>query len=125
MHRYSLTWRRRLEPSDRAIRVRPTNWLTPVTLVILLEERSHGYELMERLEEFGFEEINPGTLYRTLRLMEKYGLCESEWETSESGAARRMYSVTSAGAAYLDSWAEGCKKYQQVLDSFSRAYACR
>ncbi len=113
-----------MKPFDRAIGVRPKNWLTPVTLVILREETSHGYELLERLEEFGFEEINPGTLYRTLRRMEKDGLCESEWETSESGPACRMYSVTNAGAAYLDSWAEGCKKYQQVLDSFSRAYAC-
>lgn len=46
-----------LKPFDRAIGVRPKNWLTPVTLVVLREERSHGYELLERLEEFGFEEI--------------------------------------------------------------------
>lgn len=57
--------------------------------------------------------------------MEKEGLCESEWETYECGPARRMYSVTNAGVEYLDSWAEACKKYQQVLDSFSQAYACR
>ena len=44
------------------IKVRPRNWLTPVALVILREESSYGYELMERLEEFGFAEINAGTL---------------------------------------------------------------
>jgi DNA-binding PadR family transcriptional regulator len=52
--------------------------LTPVALVILRAENSYGYELMERIREFGFEEINAGTLYRTLRRMEQEGLCTSE-----------------------------------------------
>ena len=80
------------------------------------------YELMDRLEEFGFEQINPGTLYGTLRRMEKEGLCKSEWETSEGSAARRTYSVTEAGEECLDAWAEGCKRYQNVIDCFYRAY---
>jgi poly-beta-hydroxybutyrate-responsive repressor len=96
-----------------------------VALVLLREEPSHGYELMERLEEFGFEKINSGTLYRTLRQMEKEGLCESGWKTSNSGPACRVYSLTSAWEAYLTSWAEECKKYQLVLDSFYLAYSCR
>src|SRR4051794_14338960 len=103
---------------SKGINIRPRNWLTPVALAMLREDSSYGYELMERLAEFGFEAINPGTLYRRLRQMENEGLCESEWETSQGGPACRVYSVTSAGDAYLDSWAEGCKKYQMVLDSF-------
>jgi PadR family transcriptional regulator, regulatory protein PadR len=83
------------------IKVRPRNWLTPVALVILREESSYGYELMERVEEFGFAWINPGTLYKTLRHMENEGLCESEWETSEGGPARRMYAITGAGDRIL------------------------
>lgn len=109
----------------KPIEVRPKSWSIPVILVVLREENSHGYELMERLEEFGFVAMNPGTLYRTLRQMEKEGLCESEWETSEAGPARRMYYITNTGEEFLAAWAEGCKKYQQVLDSFSRAYAYR
>ena len=96
-----------------------------MALVVLREQPSHGYELMERLEEFGFEQINSGTLYRTLRKMEKEGLCKSEWETSTSGPARRVYSITNDGEAYLTSWTEECKKYQLVLDSFYLAYSCR
>lgn len=61
-----------------------------------------GYELMERMAAFGFEAINPGTLYRTLRKMEKDGLCESKWETSSGGTARRMYSITDGAEAYLE-----------------------
>ena len=110
---------------QKKIVVRPRNWLAPVALVVLREESSYGYELMERLEELGFEEIGAGSLYRTLRQMEKEGLCKSEWDTSESGAARRMYSMTDLGEKYLASWSEGCKKYQQVLDCFYQAYTGR
>ena len=106
--------------------VRPRNWLTPVALAMLREESSHGYVLMERIAQFGFEQINPGTLYRTLRKMEKDGLCETAWETANGGAACRVYTITDAGEGYLESWAEGCKKYQLVLDSFFLAHtACR
>jgi poly-beta-hydroxybutyrate-responsive repressor len=111
--------------ADQKTEVRPKNWLTPVALVLLREETSYGYELMERIEEFGFEEINPGTMYRKLRQMEREGLCKSEWETSGSGRARRMYSVTDEGEAYLEAWAEGCKKHQHVMASFAQAYTSK
>ena len=107
------------------IEVRPKNWLTPVALVILREESSYGYELMERLEEFGFEQIRAETLYRTLRQMEQEGLCSSEWETPQGGPARRMYLITESGEEYLATWAEACKQYQSVMDCFSQAYTSR
>ena len=110
---------------NKAINVRPRNWLTPVALAMLREESSHGYELMERMAEFGFKQLNPGTLYRTLRKMENEGLCETVWETSNGGPACRVYSVTDAGEGYLEDWAEGCKKYQRVLDAFFLAHTCR
>ncbi len=114
---------RALAADYKKIDTRPRNWLTPVALAILRQEPSHGYELMERLDEFGFEPINAGTLYRTLRQMERDRLCESEWDTINGGRrARRTYSVTDAGEEYLAAWAEGCKSYQDVLDSFDRAY---
>ena len=79
---------------------------------------------MERLAtEFDFEQINAGTLYRTLRQMEKEGLCESEWDSSERGGpARRMYHITEAGEAHLEAWLEAYKGYQRVMDALSRAY---
>ncbi len=110
------------------VQARPRRWLTPVTLVLLEEESSHGYELMERMEEeFGSEEINPGAVYRTLRQMENEGLCSSEWDVPrpEGGPARRMYSITDAGEAYLAAWAEACKNYQRLMDEFSRVYRRR
>jgi PadR family transcriptional regulator PadR len=113
--------------AQHKIEARPRNWLTPVALVLLHEESSYGYEIMERLEEeFGFEQINPGTVYRTLRQMENEGLCKSEWETFEhTGKANRMYSSTVAGEAFLETWVEACEQYRRVMDTLSRVYKGR
>lgn len=103
---------------------RPKNWLVPMALVSLREGSSYGYELMERLAASGCWEASPGMLYRTLRRMEGDGLCESEWGTSadSSGPARRVYSVTAAGEAYLDSWAEGCERSRRIVERFFLTY---
>jgi PadR family transcriptional regulator PadR len=110
------------EEKRRGVEVRPRNWLIPVILLTLRELNSYGYELMERAAVFGFEAINPGTLYRTLRQMEKEGLCKSKWETSRGGPARRVYSITDAGEAYLDFWAEALEQYKRNMDTFFRIY---
>jgi PadR family transcriptional regulator, regulatory protein PadR len=106
------------------IKVRPRNWLVPLGLAMLRQWNSHGYELMDRYVELGFESINPGTVYRTLRKMENEGFCESKWETASSsgGPARRMYSITDAGEAYLDLWAKSLEHYQQTMDAFLQTY---
>jgi poly-beta-hydroxybutyrate-responsive repressor len=101
---------------------RPRNFLVPVILLTLREWNSYGYELMERMAAFGFEAINPGTLYRTLRQMEKDGAVKSTWETSEGGPARRVYSITDVGEAYLDFWADALEQYQRNVDTFFRLY---
>ncbi len=102
--------------------VRPRNWLVPVTLLSLQQWNSYGYELMERVAAFGFETVNPGTMYRTLRDMEKNGTVKSKWETSGAGPARRMYSITDAGKTYLDLWVKSLEHYQQMMDAFFRLY---
>ncbi|HZY65671.1 MAG TPA: poly-beta-hydroxybutyrate-responsive repressor [Rubrobacteraceae bacterium] len=109
----------------RGAEARPRNWLVPVLLLSLRDWNSYGYELMERASTFGFEAMNPGTLYRTLRQMEKDGIVESTWETSKGGPARRMYSITDAGKSYLDFWAKSLEQYQKTMDTFFRMYTGR
>ena len=101
---------------------RPRHWLEPVILVTLREWNSYGYELMKRAATFGFEAINPGTMYRTLREMEENGVVKSEWETSGGGPARRVYSITDAGEAYLQFWAKALEQYRRNMDAFLRLY---
>ena len=113
------------EPEARGVEARPRNWLVPVILLSLREWNSYGYELMERAAAFGFEAMNPGTLYRTLRQMEKDGIVESTWETSRGGPARRMYTITDAGRAYLDFWARSLEQYQRTMETFFQLYTGR
>lgn len=112
---------RSVEP--KGITVQPRNWLVPVILVTLKQWNSYGYKLMEQAAVLGFGALNPGTMYRTLRHMEKDGLCESKWDTTNGGGpARRVYSITDAGEAYLDFWAESLNQYQKTMDTFFRLY---
>ncbi len=110
------------QPEPRGLEARPRNWLVPVILLSLRDWNSYGYELMERATAFGFDAMNPGTLYRTLRQMEKDGIVESTWETSKGGPARRMYTITDAGKTYLDFWAKSLEQYQRTMDTFFRMY---
>ncbi len=112
-------------PKFREVEARPRNWLVPVTLLALREWESYGYELTQRMAAFGFEVMNPGTLYRTLRQMEKDGIVKSTWETSRGGPARRMYSITDAGEAYLDFWAQALEQYRRNMDAFFQLYTGR
>jgi PadR family transcriptional regulator PadR len=101
---------------------RPKNWMEPAILLTLRDWNSYGYKLMEQLTVLGFEATNPGTMYRTLRHMEKNGVVKSEWETTKGGPARRVYSITQAGEAYLDLWANSLKQYQELMNTFFRLY---
>jgi PadR family transcriptional regulator PadR len=98
------------------------NWLVPILLLMLREWSSYGYELMEKMAAFGLATMNPGTVYRTLRQMEKDGIISSNWDTSTTGPARRIYSITDAGETYLNYWANSLNQYQKMMDTFFRLY---
>lgn len=100
----------------------PKNWLTPAVLLLLREWNSYGYDLMKGLAGFGFAMMNPGSLYRTLRQMEKDGLLRSTWDTEGQGPARRVYSITDAGEEYLKLWAGSLEQYRAMTDRFFRLY---
>lgn len=101
------------------------NWLVPVLLLMLREWSSYGYELMEKMASFGLSTMNAGTFYRTLRQMEKNGMVSSSWDTSEGGPARRVYSITEAGEAYLKFWADSLNQYQRMMDTFFQLHTGR
>src|SRR2546426_6905246 len=113
------------EPLNAETEAWSKNWLVPVLLLMLREWSSYGYELMEKMSTFGLAAMNPGTFYRTLRQMEKDGMVSSSWDTSEGGPARRVYSITEAGEAYLNYWAESLDQYQRMMDTFFRLYTGR
>ncbi len=108
--------------SDADFMGAPTNWLTPAVLLLLRDMSSYGYDLMKALTRFGFAMMNPGPLYRMLRQMEKDGLVSSNWDTTRQGPARRIYSITEAGEAYLKLWGRSLDQYRRMMDQFFRLY---
>src|SRR5680860_472103 len=100
----------------------PRSWLQPFLLLALEQWQSHGYELIRRMSGFGFEALDRGSVYRTLRQLEKDGLVVSGWDTSKEGPARRLYTLTDAGRIYLNTWAASLRGYQIMLNQFFSLY---
>jgi PadR family transcriptional regulator PadR len=90
-------------------------------LLLLKEAPSYGYELLERLPQFGMKKDH-ASLYRTLRALENEGLVRSGWEERVRGPDRRRYEVTVAGEAWLDLWAAALSETQSLLAFYLRRY---
>lgn len=100
----------------------PKNYLRACLLLLVSEQPSHGYDLLERLEAVGVGKADPGGLYRALRAMEQEGLMRSGWQTSEIGPARRTYELTEEGADLLHAWAATLRKTKQALSAYLARY---
>ncbi len=106
--------RREKEPQEPPFRMHG-DLLTTTLLAFLRNWNAYGYQLAQQLAEAGLPAFDSGTVYRTLRQLERTGLVSSFWDTSESGPARRMYSLTKAGDLFLSSWIDVLGRYQAVL----------
>lgn len=77
-------------------------FLRPSILLLLKQDPSHGYTLIEDLRREGLidDDLDPAVVYRYMREMEDEGLLVSEWDTTGGGVPRRVYHVTPAGEAF-------------------------
>jgi poly-beta-hydroxybutyrate-responsive repressor len=101
-----------------------TRFVEPCLLFFLSQKPSYGYELMERLNNFGFQKAkpDPAMVYRTLRYLEKEECVLSKWDTKGTGPAKRNYEITQKGLALLHAWAQGIAMRKQVLEKFLNQY---
>lgn len=99
-------------------------FLEPCLLLLVHCDEVHGYELVEGLKAFGFEQnpVDPSTIYRALRDLEERGFVASRWDTSNAGPARRMYQTTEEGDRYLAAWIEDLRETDRVLHHYLDAY---
>jgi len=102
---------------------RMERFIQPCMLLLLYEKPAHGYQLMESLKEFGFEDgADPGLVYRNLRKMEEEGSVESEWETEGAGPAKRLYRVRPEGIDLIHSWSSHIQDNIERLGYFLDRY---
>lgn len=100
----------------------PRRFLRAFVLLLLREQASHGYELLERLQVFGYSGSDPGSLYRMLRSLESEGLVHSSWEPSSEGPDRRIYELTRAGVERLHENAKALRGTARAIELFSSRY---
>jgi len=91
--------------------------LSSSLLAFLRRWNAYGYQLVQELAKAGVPHFDSTTVYRTLRQLERAGLVSSFWDTSESGPARRMYSLTKAGEVSLNLWLDIFGRYHRILQS--------
>jgi poly-beta-hydroxybutyrate-responsive repressor len=96
----------------------------PCLLLLLHQHPSHGYDLIERLDQFGLGEsiVDSSMVYRYLREMEAEELVTSDWDTEGAGPPRRVYRLTAQGDEYLARWVAGLRETKRTLESFLKAY---
>lgn len=84
----------------------PQAWvraLLPTAILACLEaEDLHGYAIGQALGRLGFGVPKGGSLYPALARLEEAGFVSTEWLPGPSGPARRIYSLTAAGARELE-----------------------
>src|SRR5699024_11631460 len=88
-----------------------------ITLATLsqLDRPEYGYSLVTVLKDKGLA-VEPGTLYPLLRRLEKQGLLESEWDTSEA-RPRKYYFLSDLGKIVLNILKDEWDQIVTSLDS--------
>jgi DNA-binding PadR family transcriptional regulator len=82
----------------RAGRMLATGDLRLIALALIAEQPRHGYEIIKVLEErtAGWYSPSPGIVYPTLTFLEEAG-----YVTAQSDGAKKLYTITDQGQAYL------------------------
>jgi poly-beta-hydroxybutyrate-responsive repressor len=93
-------------------------------MLLLHCDEVHGYELLEGLKPFGFDQnpVDSSTVYRILRALEERGFVTSRWDTESAGPARRLYTIAPEGDRYLAWWVEDLRETDRVLHHFLETY---
>jgi DNA-binding PadR family transcriptional regulator len=79
-------------------------------LELLRDKPRHGYEIIREMEERsgGFYSPSPGAVYPTLQALE-----DQDFVTSTTEGGKRVYSVTEAGLAYLETHKEQARGHRE------------
>lgn len=104
---------------------KPDRYMQPSILMALLGGESYGYEMLQRIGDYGFlkGDAPPGMIYRHLRQMEEDQLVQSRWEAEGTGPARRVYAITPEGREELEAWVGYMERQAKALGDFVAKYA--
>ena len=72
----------------------------------------HGFGIARRIEQSsrGVFKVNPGSLLTALQRLERAGLLDAEWRSTENSRRAKYYRLTRAGRKRLDTEAADWKR---------------
>lgn len=92
-------------------------------LLFLSEQPAYGSILLNKMEQLiTFETIDSAAIYRSLQNLEKDGLVETTWDTTDSGPAKKWYTITEKGYIKLAEFKEDIERRKQLLHYFLEKY---
>lgn len=68
---------------------------------IISKEETYGYEIVLKLQEFGFNDVKEGSTYPILVRLEKKKIISSTYKESPLGPKRKYYFLTDIGKKFL------------------------
>ena len=71
-------------------------------LTVISREETYGYEISQKLQQMGFGNIAEGTIYPLLLRLTKNGCICATLKASDTGPARKYYSLTDTGKEELE-----------------------
>lgn len=80
-------------------------------LSIIARGETYGYEILDKLQSAGFEDIGEGTLYPVLARLDKNGDIACRKARSPLGPVRKYYSITEQGKA---NYADFLERYKNI-----------
>src|SRR5699024_1684538 len=86
-------------------------------LAIIKDKEVYGYELAEKLGEYGFQDFSEGTIYPLLMRMQKQKLITSTFKKSTAGPKRKYYSLTCEGENELKRFLKRWHELQQTVNN--------
>lgn len=107
-------------------RTMPRRFLLPAIMLLLAEEPSHGYALLDKLVEIGVAEkrLPLPLVYRALLQLESKRMAGFTFAKSGGkGPARKVYHLTQKGWKELASWAESMQDVSDFIAAFQERYA--
>ncbi|KLT18850.1 PadR family transcriptional regulator [Neobacillus vireti] len=85
-------------------------------LAIIYEKEVYGYELAEKLEQYGFDSFSEGTIYPLLIRMQKEESVSSTLKKSTAGPKRKYYTLTPKGEEELQQFIARWEKLQSNVN---------
>jgi len=92
----------------------------PAMLAVLVEGPLHGYELARKIVEiphFLDEAPDVSGVYRMLKALEARGMVTSDWDMSQGGRPKRLFTITDDGRQCLALWSDTLRNYHKAVGS--------